>query len=782
MAATPPEELFAAIRAEPDADGPRLAYADRLEQAGQAERAEYVRLSVRQERMPTSLVPGYQAARRRMSDLHRTHQKAWLAERPALDGVRWVMHRGLPEHVWFDSYTAFHRHHETVFEYFVTRVGLSNLRAPRKFFESPGLTPVRELDLRTCGGFDATGVTLLAASPHLANLTWLAIPGSVCRPAELMALANSPHLSNLRTLILGGYYGQAHGTPDGFLALANSPHLTRLTRLDLGRMRPGPQGAEALFTSRNFANLTWLNLDEGGLGPAGLEALEDGSRLAALEYLSLGSNSLGDEGTRLVAIARRLTRLRTLFLGRNLIGNEGARHLAGARHLRGLVSLGLSGNAVGGAGLKALIESKNFPALEGLDLGGNLFGDDAMLALGQTKHFPKLRLLEAHGVPAHRELVTRVQERFREGRGPIEGLPQAAPPPAVPRAAPVGHADEDGLLEAIIAAPEDELPRLVYADWLEDHGETDRAALLRQGEEADAALVARATPAIPKEFAGIVHRVQFERGLLTVRVQMRGLLTKAFQAGGPDWLRAVRVFRLVIYGMTRDWAKVAAMPLLSQVRMLQVDHGSLKREGLPALLGSRHLGRLFGLDLTGNQMGYSGRLKALTEATLPNLCNLALADNYLNVDRIRELAAWRPARKLTALNLTHNWVYAGGVALLANSDFSSELTQLTLTSAHLADQAIHALIESPSLNRLTHLWLSHNAITDAGIQALAASPFLRRLQRLDLSYNRFSGEAALTLARSPNFAPACKLRLWQHSFVPGVMAQLREVLGPRLVT
>src|SRR3712207_2533226 len=108
MPATPPEELFAAIRAAPDADGPRLAYADWLEQAGQAERAEYVRASVRQDRMPTSLVPGYQAAGRRATDLHRAHHKTWLAERPALDGVRWVMHRGLPEHAWFDSYTTFH--------------------------------------------------------------------------------------------------------------------------------------------------------------------------------------------------------------------------------------------------------------------------------------------------------------------------------------------------------------------------------------------------------------------------------------------------------------------------------------------------------------------------------------------------------------------------------------------------------------------------------------------------------------------------------------------------
>src|SRR5262249_6413517 len=159
----------------------------------QAERAEYARVSVRHERIPTSLMPGFQAVRRRMNDLHRTHHKIWQAERPALDGVRWEMNRGVLEHVWFDSYTAFHRHHDRVHAYLLPRIGFSNLRPPRKFFESPGLALVRDLDLRPCAGFDEQGVALLAASPHLANLTWLAMPGSVCRPAELEALANSPH-------------------------------------------------------------------------------------------------------------------------------------------------------------------------------------------------------------------------------------------------------------------------------------------------------------------------------------------------------------------------------------------------------------------------------------------------------------------------------------------------------------------------------------------------------------------------------------------------------------
>jgi uncharacterized protein (TIGR02996 family) len=39
--------------------------------------------------------------------------------------------------------------------------------------------------------------------------------------------------------------------------------------------------------------------------------------------------------------------------------------------------------------------------------------------------------------------------------------------------------DGDALLQAILAHPGDELVRLVYADWLEEAGETERAELIR---------------------------------------------------------------------------------------------------------------------------------------------------------------------------------------------------------------------------------------------------------------------------------------------------------------
>src|SRR5262245_51579788 len=41
------------------------------------------------------------------------------------------------------------------------------------------------------------------------------------------------------------------------------------------------------------------------------------------------------------------------------------------------------------------------------------------------------------------------------------------------------HPDAVALYQAILAHPDDDTPRLVYADWLDEHGDHDRAEFIR---------------------------------------------------------------------------------------------------------------------------------------------------------------------------------------------------------------------------------------------------------------------------------------------------------------
>src|SRR4051812_40296621 len=85
--------------------------------------------------------------------------------------------------------------------------------------------------------------------------------------------------------------------------------------------------------------------------------------------------------------------------------------------------------------------------------------------------------------------------------------------------------DAPTLLAAIRAAPEDDAPRLVYADWLDEHGQPERAEFIRvQCELArtdDPARRRRETELLAEHhdaFAGPLAaphlRFRFERGFI----------------------------------------------------------------------------------------------------------------------------------------------------------------------------------------------------------------------------------------------------------------------------
>jgi uncharacterized protein (TIGR02996 family) len=105
--------------------------------------------------------------------------------------------------------------------------------------------------------------------------------------------------------------------------LAASPHLARLRSVSLAHNRIGPRGARALGESPHLAGLRTLELTHCHIGDAGLAALLSSPRLAGLEALHLWNNDLGPAGTRLLASPRTLPRLEYLSAGCNKFGAAG---------------------------------------------------------------------------------------------------------------------------------------------------------------------------------------------------------------------------------------------------------------------------------------------------------------------------------------------------------------------------------------------------------------------------------------------------------------------------
>jgi uncharacterized protein (TIGR02996 family) len=276
--------------------------------------------------------------------------------------------------------------------------------------------------------------------------------------------------------------------------------------------------------------------------------------------------------------------------------------------------------------------------------------------------------------------------------------------------------DDVAFLHAIIDNPDDDLPRLVYADWLDEHGDAARAEFIRvQVELARLAwhdppaerlrrrqreLLAEHQARWTWRLGEFVASFEFRRGF----VESVSLDAGAFvRRGASLWdVAPVRGVRL-----TNAWEeidKLAAAPHLGRVRSLLLSGNYLGTDEAVTLFGSPHLARLEELDLSTNH------LRAAAMAALARCPQLV---------------------GLRVLDLTGNDVGSGGVAALAASPFLYGLEVLRLRSAGVGPAGVEALANG-ALPALTALDLSGNLIGGRGLRSLLHGASRARLRRLDL--------------------------------------------------
>lgn len=364
--------FFDRIRDEPDDDGPRLMYADWLDENGQPERAEFIRLQCALARLPDE-DPRRPAIRERDRELSEANVATWSASiKPFVDD--WVFHRGVIDSVSVDA-AKFLRSAEAIFATApIRKVRLLNVGDHLvKLVQSPLLKLIRELDL-TANVLGNRGPALLGKSPHLDRLETLNLAYTELGDRGLEAIANSPVFGSLRSLQLTG--NNQIGVP-GTHALAESPHLTALTEIDLSgnylpdaALRPlfdGPQasrltrlvvvgnrlgdaGVAALCASPVFARMAErhgiIDLRRVEMGPVGARALADSPALEFIEWLDLEGNFIGDQGLRALAESPYWKRLRVLSLRENRIEDNGVYSLAKSSVMETLQELDLTGNMI----------------------------------------------------------------------------------------------------------------------------------------------------------------------------------------------------------------------------------------------------------------------------------------------------------------------------------------------------------------------------------------------------------------------------------------------------
>ena len=281
---------------------------------------------------------------------------------------------------------------------------------------------------------------------------------------------------------------------------------------------------------------------------------------------------------------------------------------------------------------------------------------------------------------------------------------------------------------------DDDTPRLVYADWLDEHGDSARAELIRL-ECALASLRdddARRRPlwerdleliAACKEewFGPFRHRCGYwecRRGFIDeVHTSAEALLDHAEEVFRRH---AVRHLGLRL-GSVAAW-RVAECPHLAWVRVLGLSGNDLGDVGVRLLAGSPHLARLTTLELARTNIGPAGAEALAGSPHLARLIRLDLAGNVVGRAGALALVSSEHLPGLVSLDLgsSNNQVNVGdaGVVALAGCPAAARLHTLGLAGNNLSAAGFRALVESPYLTGLAALRLAGNHPTDEERQAL----------------------------------------------------------------
>jgi uncharacterized protein (TIGR02996 family) len=432
--------LLRAVVAAADDDAPRLVFADWLDETGESEQAEFIRLDIRMEALAED-DPARRALGRRRAALIGRHQAAWAGLDPELlRHVAPVFHRGLVEELhWGDAHPA---HWPVVAgllrDHPVRRLDIAgpdpdpfgDLSPPPAFADfagplaaDPAAARLARLDLSQLGGDPADGLGRLAAAATGLRALHVRLPVPAAGVAALVAGPAAAGIDDL-TVHLG------HDAADACAALAGSPLAARLRALGLGpgltdgglRAALGGVGPALRDLSLAAYNLTpaaaeslaaWagrldrFDLGGGDLPDGAVAALVRAPAAAAAATVWL--SFLGQAGpATLAALAdpRRPARFRQLTVLFTPADDAGVARLAASPALDGVERLSLTGPLrsypgprVTDAGAEAVARSPRLREVRMLSLAHQAIGPAGARALARSPALGRLRDLDLSGDP-----------------------------------------------------------------------------------------------------------------------------------------------------------------------------------------------------------------------------------------------------------------------------------------------------------------------------------------------------------------------------------------------
>ncbi|WP_029630347.1 TIGR02996 domain-containing protein [Zavarzinella formosa] len=346
-------------------------------------------------------------------------------------------------------------------------------------------------------------------------------------------------------------------------------------------------------------------------------------------------------------------------------------------------------------------------------------------------------------------------------------------------------AEEAAFLELVCASPEDDVPRLVFADWLDERddprGEFIRiqCALARLSPadpnrptllDREAMLIARFHAPWSEPLKGIAGWTEFRRGFVeTVNIETRKFLSR-----GKDLFNLAPVRHVRFLDVGSNLPRLTASPLLNRLSAITMYAQHLGDELAHSLVDSPHLGDLRQLNIGRNRIRDRGVQRLARSPRFEQIVGMDLSDNTIRDPGIRAVAESSNLTNLVSLELRRNEITPVGLGMLCSSATLSslrelgaglnyistpyegnipaagavELRSLDLSENGLTVESLREMIRLPGFMHLEQLDLGHNEVGNAGATLLADWSGAASLRILRLTHNRIGDDGARALARS----------------------------------
>lgn len=358
--------------------------------------------------------------------------------------------------------------------------------------------------------------------------------------------------------------------------------------------------------------------------------------------------------------------------------------------------------------------------------------------------------------------------------------------------------EEWALLEAIRDEPESDDPRLIYADWLEENGKSERAEfvrlqcqlagyavgspqaeplrlreqeLLREYRSSWLGMLAELQPRTPVFSRGVVEKIEVMatdfasngewmfKAAPTIRhvklvfdQKIRytwGVAPVLEQIGELSSIEQIEVLDLSGARIGSEGVTVLArQPGWRGVRDLNLSTNDIRPEGLYELAASRHFMDLTRLSLYANSLRNPGAA-ACSRAFWPELKYLDLGGNSITADHIPTFGFGFP--RVRALHLAQNRIGPPGISQLMDADVGKQLRVLNLNGNMLGDAGLSVLLASSAIAAIEELYLNDNHLSPHCTRLLDDAPLLA-LRHLDLRHNELDTSSAEVLLTANSLA------------------------------